>query len=132
MLGGRKPEVYGSETLEQINKDMKHHFGNVEFEFLQSNHEGEIIDKINSANKSVQGIILNPGAYSHYSIAIRDAIEACNVPVVEVHLSNIAAREDFRHKSVITAVCRGSVSGFGKYSYILAVHALLLSGPKEK
>lgn len=132
MLGKRKPEVYGSDSLEVINKFIRDYFEKVEFEFFQSNHEGEIIDRIHSSDKNRHGIILNPGAFCHYSIAIRDAIEACSLPVVEVHLSNISAREEFRKASVIAPVCWGSISGFGKYSYILAVHALELGQSKVK
>jgi 3-dehydroquinate dehydratase-2 len=126
MLGTRDPEMYGIETLDTINQFVKNNCDNVNFDFFQSNHEGEIIDKIQFAHKSVEGIIINPGALSHYSIAIRDAIESCQLPVIEVHLTNISAREEFRRESVTAAVCRGCISGLGKYGYLLAANALLL------
>jgi len=124
MLGIRKPEIYGIETLDTMNSSIKDEFPEIDMEFFQSNHEGEIIDKLHFAHKSFQGVVINPGALAHYSLSLRDAIEACILPVVEVHLSNIAAREDFRHKSVVSATCMGSISGFGKHSYILAIEAL--------
>ncbi len=124
LLGMREPAHYGSDTLEDVNKYIKESFPEIDFEFYQSNHEGGIIDKIHSANGVFDGIVLNAGAYTHYSYAIRDAISAISVPVVEVHLSNIHARDEFRHKSVLAAVCRGQISGFGKNSYILGVKAL--------
>ena len=125
MLGIRKPEIYGIETLDTINNSINEHFPEIDIEFFQSNHEGEIIDKLNFSHNSCNGVILNPGALAHYSYALRDAIEACILPVVEVHLSNIYAREDFRQKSVISAACIGIVSGFGKYSYITGIEALI-------
>lgn len=122
--GMRSPDVYGSETLDDINSEIesaaKRH--NMDVEFFVSDSEGEIVSCLWRA-KDYDGIILNAGAYSHYSIAIRDAIEGIKAPVIEVHMSNIAAREDFRHKSVLTSVCRGQIAGFGKKSYILAVSA---------
>ena len=125
MLGIRKPEIYGIETLDTINNSINEHFPEIDIEFFQSNHEGEIIDKLHFSHKSFNGIIINPGALAHYSYALRDAIDACILPVVEVHLSNIYAREDFRQKSVISASCIGIVSGFGKYSYIAGIEALI-------
>jgi len=125
MLGIRKPEIYGIETLDTINNSINEQFPEIDIEFFQSNHEGEIIDKLNFAHKSYNGVILNPGALAHYSYALRDAIDACILPVVEAHLSNIYAREDFRQKSVISAACIGIVSGFGKYSYIAGIEALI-------
>ena len=125
MLGIRKPEIYGIETLDTINTGLKNQFPDLDLEFFQSNHEGELIDKLHFAHKSFQGVVLNAGALSHYSIAMRDAVEACILPVVEVHLSNIATREAFRHTSVISEVCVGSICGFGKYSYVLAIEALI-------
>ena len=126
MLGIRKKEVYGVETLETINKKiaaLAEQLG-VEIEFFQSNSEGDLIDKLHSAYAQKDGVILNAGAYTHYSYAIRDAIEAIQLPVVEVHLSNIHARDEFRHRSVIAPVCAGSIAGFGAKSYLLALMAL--------
>lgn len=126
MLGIREPEVYGSRTLADINADIKAYSEGMKLEcdFFQSNCEGEIITKIHSVLTDYDGCIINAGAYSHYSYAIRDAISSVNKPFIEVHMSNIHAREDFRHISVITAVCLGSIFGFGSNSYILAVNAM--------
>ena len=118
MTGLREKGVYGTQTLEQINKEIAAHFKDDECEFYQSNAEGEICTKIQTAK--CDGIILNAGAFTHYSYAIRDAIASVDTPVVEVHMSNVHAREEFRHKSVISEVCKGVVLGFGKNSYILA------------
>lgn len=124
LLGLREPELYGNLTLEEVNQQLfklARETG-FELEIYQSNHEGELVSKIQSTiNSSVRGIILNAAAYTHTSIAIRDAISAIKVPVIEVHLSNIHAREEFRHKSMIAAVCKGQISGFGAQSYILAL-----------
>ena len=125
LLGERKPEIYGALTLNEINKYIEEYFKNTKINFFQSNHEGEIIDKIHSASQKYEGIVLNAGAFTHYSYAIRDAIEAISIPVIEVHLSNVANREDFRKQSVLAPVCKGSISGFGKYGYILAVRAIV-------
>jgi len=132
MLGIRKPEIYGIETLETLNNYIKEFFPDFDLEFFQSNHEGELIDKLHFAHKSYQGVILNPGALAHYSYALRDAVEACILPVIEVHLSNTSAREDFRHTSVISGVSAGSISGFGKYSYVLAIEALIYRLKKKE
>lgn len=125
LLGTREPTIYGSETLLDIAKavEVKSLQLGVETDFVQSNHEGEIIDKIHAAPGVYETIIINAGAYTHYSIAIRDAISACEIPTIEIHLSNIHAREEFRHKSVIAAVCKGQLCGFGKNSYLLALQA---------
>ena len=127
VLGFREPEKYGSMKLDELNKKITENFPDVEFEFFQSNSEGEIVDRLNSVliNKNFDGIIINPGAFTHYSYAIRDAIEALDVPVVEVHMTNIYSREEFRRKSVIAPVCRGHIAGFGYLSYILGVEAIL-------
>ncbi len=118
LTGVREKGVYGAQTLDEINKDITAHFKNDECEFFQSNIEGEICTKIQTAH--CDGIVLNAGAFTHYSYAIRDAIAAVNTPVVEVHMSNVHAREEFRHKSVLSEVCKGVIFGFGKNSYILA------------
>ena len=124
LLGTRKPDVYGHKSLDEVNTFIEGYFKRVEIEFLQSNHEGEIIDKIHQAAHEVQGIVINPGAYTHSSYAIRDAIEAVDIPVAEVHISNVHGREDFRSRSVLSDVCAGTISGFGIYGYVLAVQAL--------
>jgi len=125
MLGRRKPEHYGKETLEAINLYIADYFKKIEVQFYQGNSEGGIIDQIQSAVvKNFKGLVINAGAYTHYSYAIRDALESCGLPVVEIHLSNIDAREEFRRISVISPVCWGTISGLGKYGYILAVQAL--------
>lgn len=122
LLGKREPEIYGTTTLLDIENDLKKEFPNVSFEFHQSNHEGEIVGWLQKAVDGVcDGIILNPGAHAHYSYAIRDAVAAVSVPVVEVHLTNVHAREEFRHNSVIAPVCKGVIAGFGPAGYKLAV-----------
>ncbi|MCD8294346.1 MAG: type II 3-dehydroquinate dehydratase [Clostridia bacterium] len=120
LTGKREPGVYGTETLESINKEIAAHFAGDECSFLQSNFEGEICTAIQQADGVYDGIVLNAGAFTHYSYAIRDAIASVSVPVVEVHMSNVHAREDFRNKSVLSEVCKGVICGFGKNSYILA------------
>lgn len=127
LLGRRQPEIYGRTTLEDICRGLQEKFAEVDFEFFQSNSEGEIIDHIHAVgfDADMTGIVLNAGAYTHTSLAIADAIAAIERPVVEVHLSNIFAREEIRHRSLIAPVCRGSISGFGPYSYNLAVEALI-------
>lgn len=123
LLGSREPEIYGRTTLEDIERALRANFPDVEFVFRQSNHEGELIDLIQ--NTDAQGIVLNAGAYTHTSLALADCIAAVEVPVVEVHISNIFAREDIRRRSLIAPVCAGSISGFGPMSYALGVQALL-------
>lgn len=127
LLGTREPTIYGKDTLSSISDEIRQHADKlgVEVDFFQSNCEGEIIDTLHSARENADGIILNAGAYTHYSIAIRDAISAIELPVIEVHLSNVHAREEFRKNSVIAPVCKGTISGFGKNSYILALYALV-------
>ena len=126
LLGEREPGVYGYENFESINESIVEAANAMGFdcEVFQSNHEGEIIDAIHDARLEFDGIIINAGAYTHYSYAIRDAIASVKTPVIEVHMSNIHAREEFRHTSVIAPVCAGQISGFGKYSYFLALAAL--------
>lgn len=123
LLGIREKDIYGGETLLDIAKKVNDEAKKMDMDvdFVQSNHEGEIIDKIHEAKEKYDVIIINPGAYTHYSIAIRDAVKAVEVPTIEVHLSNIHAREEFRSKSVIAPVCAGQISGFGGNSYIAAL-----------
>jgi 3-dehydroquinate dehydratase-2 len=127
LLGTREPEVYGADTLDDIVESVREHAAtaDVEIEAYQSNIEGELIDRLHAARGNVDGVVFNPGGFTHYSVALRDAISACELPVVETHLSNVHAREEFRHTSVLTAVCVGVVAGFGKDSYPLAFDALL-------
>lgn len=127
LLGDREKENYGEITLDKINTDLKNLADelSVEIDFFQSNTEGEIVDKIQSAKGNFDGIIINPAAYTHTSIALRDAILAVKVPTVEVHLSNIHAREEFRHTSFTAPVCIGQIAGFKKDSYLLALRALV-------
>ncbi len=126
MLGKREPTIYGADTLESINAELSQLCSEmgIEVSFFQSNSEGALIDIIHSAREEADGIVLNAGAYTHYSIAIRDAISAAEKPCVEVHLSNVHKREEFRHKSVISAVCEGVICGFGKDVYRLGILAL--------
>ena len=126
LLGEREPGVYGNMTLEQLCSHLSSaaEAMGISVCFAQSNHEGEIIDILHAARMECDGVILNAGAYTHYSYAIRDAIAAIKIPVVEVHLSNIHAREEFRHTSVLAPVCIGQISGFGADSYDLALTAL--------
>ena len=127
LLGTRQPEIYGSLTLEDINNkviELGKELG-AEITCLQSNHEGALIDALHEARSWAAGVVLNPGAYTHTSIALRDAISAIQIPVIEVHLSNVYAREEFRHVSMISAVCRGKILGFGWRSYLLALRALV-------
>lgn len=127
MTGAREKGVYGSQTLDEINAYISSRFPDDECQFFQSNIEGEICSRIQlSEEEGYDGIILNAGAYTHYSYAIRDAIASVKVPVVEVHMSNVHARDEFRHKSVLSEVCKGVVLGFGKNSYILAAQSFKL------
>lgn len=123
MLGKREPKHYGSQTLAEINQNLAETARSldVELEFFQSNHEGELVEAIQQAGECCQGIILNAGAYTHTSVAVRDAVLSCGVPVVEVHLSNPQARESFRQVSLLAGACAGAVSGFGAASYELAL-----------
>ena len=127
LTGMREKGIYGSETYSDICEYLCDYSKSkdVVADIVQSNHEGEIIDKIHSTLNVYDGIVINAGAYTHYSYAIRDAIAAVNIPCVEVHFSNIHGRDEFRTKSVIAPVCKGQIAGFGKYSYCLAIDALL-------
>ena len=129
LLGQREPEVYGRTTLADIEarvRELAAKMG-VEVEFRQSNWEGQLVDWIHEARGIFAGIVLNAGAYTHTSIALRDAIVAAGVPTVEVHLSNVHAREEFRHRSVIAPVCRGVIAGFGVMSYLLGLEAAIVN-----
>lgn len=133
LLGEREPEVYGSMTLDDLNREIllyaysKH----VDVLFFQSNHEGEIIDYLHEKRHTARGLVINPGALTHYSIALRDAISAINIPAVEVHLSDIQKREAFRKKSVIKAVCADQIGGLGKDSYLRGLDAVLAAIKKN-
>ena len=126
LTGQREPGIYGSETLAAINAEVitKCQYLGMECAVFQSNSEGALIDRLHAAREDCDAIIINAGAYTHYSYALRDAIAAVRLPTVEVHMSNVDAREEFRHKSVIGPVCAGSIAGFGKHSYLLAVDAV--------
>ena len=127
LLGTREPEIYGSLTLADINARLRRRAeeAGLDIEFLQSNHEGVLVDAIQTARGTVDYIILNAAAFTHYSIAIRDAIAAVEVPVIEVHLSNIHQREEFRHTSVIAPVVLGQIAGLGAESYMAALEAII-------
>jgi len=126
LLGTREPEIYGSMTLGDINTqllELGKGFG-AELKCCQSNHEGALIDALQDAQMWADGVVFNPGGYTHTSVALRDAIAALHIPVIEVHLSNVYAREEFRHASLISGVCKGKITGFGWRSYTLALRAL--------
>lgn len=124
MLGTREPEIYGSQSFESYLTELCEMLDGEEIEYRQSNHEGDIIDWLQEAE--ADGIILNAGAYTHTSLAIADAIASISIPVIEVHISNIASREPIRHTSLIAPVCQGSIAGFGLKSYFLAAQAIIL------
>ena len=126
LLGAREPEIYGSMTLEDINTaltELGEELG-AKLQCIQSNHEGALIDALQQAQAWADGVVFNPGGYTHTSVALRDAIAAIRIPVIEVHLSNVYAREEFRHRSLLSAVCAGKITGFGWRSYALALRAL--------
>jgi 3-dehydroquinate dehydratase II len=127
LLGQREPGIYGSVTLSDINESLKYEAKSlgVKISAMQSNHEGDLVNAIQSALGNCQGLLINAGAYTHTSVAIRDAIAAVDLPTVEVHLSNIYRREPFRHHSYIAPVAIGQISGFGAQSYVLGLHALI-------
>ena len=124
LLEKRPVENYGALNLFQIEEIIQKEYPNHQFEFFQSNHEGELIDKLQTAYKSFDGLIINPGGYSHTSAAIRDALEICSIPKIEVHISNLASREDFRHTMLTASSCDGYISGFREKSYLGAVFLL--------
>ncbi len=127
LLGQREPDIYGTVTIQRINERLKEvaESQKITIDFFQSNHEGEIVSKIGKAGGVYHAIVINPAAYTHTSVAIRDAVSAVDLPVVEVHLSNIYAREEFRHQSLIAPVAKGQISGFGAKSYELGLLAAL-------
>jgi 3-dehydroquinate dehydratase-2 len=126
MLGMREPEIYGHQTLEEINSALKAQAERLglEVEIFQTNHEGEMVDRIQQANQVFDGIIANPAAYTHTSVAIRDALSLLTIPIVEIHLSNINKRESFRHTSLIADIATARISGFGSHGYLLALEGL--------
>jgi 3-dehydroquinate dehydratase II len=126
LLGTREPQVYGGLTLDEINQNLVRSGRALDLEIrtMQSNSEGSLIDALHEASSWASGVVFNPGGYTHTSVALRDAVAAIELPVIEVHLSNVNAREDFRHLSMIAPVCVGQISGFGWRSYLLALHAL--------
>ena len=123
LLGTRETDVYGSQTFEAYFNELKKKFSSIELEYYQSNVEGELINKLHEVGFSYDGIIINAGGYTHTSVALRDAIASIKTPTIEVHISNVFAREDFRHTSLIAPKCKGSISGFGLDSYRLAVES---------
>jgi 3-dehydroquinate dehydratase-2 len=125
LLGTREPAIYGVNSLEQINQRIRQtaEWLEIAVEIVQSNHEGELVEAIQKAGEKSDVIVINPAAYTHYSIAIRDALQAVRLPAIEVHLSNVYAREEFRHESVTAGACYGQIAGFGAESYVLALHA---------
>ena len=125
LLGKREPSIYGARSFEDYLEELKRLYPDVEFAYFQSNVEGEMINKIHETGFEYDGIVLNAGAYTHTSIALQDAIRAVTTPVIEVHISNVHTREEFRHKSMISCACVGVICGFGLHSYRLAVDALL-------
>ena len=124
LLDKRPDEYYGSISMQKIEEMVRKEFPDHKFEFFQSNHEGEIIEKIQSADKTFNGLIINPGGYSHTSVAIKDALEICTIPKIEVHISNIATRENFRHSLLTASSCNGYISGFRENSYYAAIYLL--------
>jgi 3-dehydroquinate dehydratase II len=124
LLGKRETSIYGSQSFEEFLAEIKSKFPNTTIEYYQSNVEGEIVNKLHDVGFSYDGIILNAGAYTHTSVAIHDAVAGIKTPVVEVHISNVYAREEFRHKSLITSKCAGMLTGFGMDGYVMAVHYL--------
>ncbi len=131
LLGVREPGIYGSSSFEQYLPTLRERFSSVEIEYFQSNIEGVMIDKMQEVGFSYDGIVLNAGAYTHTSVALHDCIRSLRCPVIEVHISNVHTREEFRHHSMISAACRGVICGFGLDSYRLAVSALVEESRKD-
>ncbi|MEM7661690.1 MAG: type II 3-dehydroquinate dehydratase [Pseudomonadota bacterium] len=125
LLGTREPDIYGAETLTDIEARLNERYSTVDQVFRQTNHEGELVDWIQDASRSAAVLLLNAGAYTHTSVAVHDALRACDCPVIEVHLSNPAAREAFRHQSYVAPVAHGTIAGFGAHGYELAMDAAL-------
>ena len=132
LLGTREPEIYGRATLQEVNQRLQQEAGElgIEVRFFQSNHEGEIVEAVHEARDWADALVINAAAFTHYSIAIRDALEAAGMPIDEVHMSNIHAREPFRSRSVIASIAHGQITGFGLGSYLLGLHAacMILAG----
>lgn len=134
LLGTREPDVYGRTTLADVEARVRGRANTLgaTIDFRQSNHEGELVTWIQQAKNQFDAIVINAAAYTHTSVALRDAISAVGVPTIEIHLSNIHAREEFRHRSLIAAVCKGQISGFGAFSYVLGLEAAVnINGPKD-
>ncbi|MFC2109210.1 type II 3-dehydroquinate dehydratase [Bacteroidota bacterium] len=125
LLGKREPTIYGSTSFEAYFEELKNKFSSVELEYFQSNHEGELVDKLHKVGFSYDGIVMNAGAYTHTSVAIADAISGIETPVIEVHISNTHKREAFRHKSFLSPVCKGVILGFGLKSYELGIESFM-------
>jgi len=132
LLGVREKSIYGEESFEDFLKELKSNYSNVEIDYFQSNIEGEIIDKIQEVGFDYDGIILNAGGYTHTSVSIADAIAAIETQVVEVHISNIYAREEYRHVSLLSKNCKGVIAGFGLNSYRLAIESIILTSSAGK
>ena len=124
LLGRREPEIYGGRSFEDFLVELRQRFPDVQLDYYQSNHEGDLIDKLHEVGFVADGIVLNAGAYTHTSVALHDAIRAIDAPVIEVHISNVHQREEFRHKSLISAACKGVICGFGLDSYRLAIEGI--------
>ena len=125
LLGKRQPEIYGNTTFEDFFKELKSSFESIQLEYYQSNVEGDLVNKLQEVGFSYSGIVFNAGGYTHTSVAIADAVASLDSPTIEVHISNVYAREEFRHQSLMAANCKGVIAGFGLNSYKLAVEALL-------
>jgi 3-dehydroquinate dehydratase-2 len=121
LLGIREPEIYGTKTFEDYFQELKQRYSNIELDFYQSNVEGELINKLHEVGFTCDGVIFNAGGYTHTSVAIADAVASINAPVIEVHISNVYAREEFRHKSLMASNCKGVISGLGLFSYDAAL-----------